>query len=302
MDLESKMSEIDDGVHAFVQADGTWGINNTGVVTGADETIFVDSCMTESRTRSLLTAARTVTGGSTRALVNTHSHLDHTNGNSVIGAPLIIGHTRCRSSVNTTALPSRVVFPGVEWGNLEVPTPPNLTFDDRLVLHLGERQVELIHLGTPAHTDNDIVVWLPVERVLFSGDLVFNHVTPFVLFGSVEGSLETLGAIRRLDPRVIVPGHGPVGDATAIDFMERYLRFVAGVAAEAHAAGIDAFAAAQQTDLGEFGDLPDSERIVGNLYRAIIEVEGTERGSPVPVDLVFAGMQSYLGHPLRCLA
>src|SRR5437764_301004 len=82
----------------------------------------------------------------------------------------------------------------------------------------------------------DVVAWLPGERVLFAGDLVFNGGTPFVLMGSVEGALEALDRVRGFDAATIVPGHGPVCDAASIDDVARYLAMVLDVARQAQAA------------------------------------------------------------------
>ena len=69
-----------------------------------------------------------------------------------------------------------------------------MTFEHRLDVYVDDLKVELIHLTTAAHTTNDVVAWIPEHRVLFSGDLVFNGGTPFVVMGSVAGSLEALDA------------------------------------------------------------------------------------------------------------
>ena len=84
----------------------------------------------------------------------------------------------------------------------------------------------------PAHTTNDTVVWLPDHRLLFSGDLIFNQGTPFVVMGSVAGSLEAIQRLRDLGAETIVPGHGPVCGPELFDPTEAYLRFVQKVAKE----------------------------------------------------------------------
>ena len=78
-------------------------------------------------------------------------------------------------------------------------------------------RAELHYIGTPAHTTNDIVAYLPDQKVLFAGDLVFNGGTPFVLMGSVSGSLAAAERVRSFDADVVVPGHGPVCDLSVLD-------------------------------------------------------------------------------------
>ena len=100
------------------------------------------------------------------------------------------------------------IFDPVDWGALE-PAPPFVTFERRLNVYVDDLLVELHHFGTAAHTTNDVVAWIPERRVLFTGDLVFNGGTPFVLMGSVAGSLSVLDRLVEYDAEVLVPGHGP---------------------------------------------------------------------------------------------
>src|SRR2546421_7815671 len=105
--------------------------------------------------------------------------------------------------------------------------PPFLTYTDGVTLHLGELRCEVRHVGQPAHTTNDSVVWVPERSVLYCGDLLFNGGTPFLLMGSVEGAVEVLEqVVRPLEARTIVPGHGAVCGPELIDITLGYLRFV----------------------------------------------------------------------------
>jgi cyclase len=296
--------EVGDGLFAYVQPDGSWWINNTGFLVDDDRVVAIDTCSTERRTRGFLEAIAAVTSKPVRTLVNTHHHGDHTNGNSMVaGGATIIGHHVTREEV----LGSRIggldaVFGPVEWGDL-TPTPPTVTFSDRLDVHVAGRRVELIHLVDAAHTRSDVVAWLADERLLYAGDLVFNGGTPFVVMGSVAGSLAAIDALRALGATTIVPGHGAVCGPEALDRVEAYLRFVTELAASAKAAGETPLDAARQADLGEFAELLDAERIVGNLHRAYAELDGIEPGAPIDYLAAFGDMIAYNGgRPLRCLA
>ena len=298
-----RLEEIDRGVFAYIQPDGTWWINNTGFVTGTDGVIAVDSCATERRTRAFLDAVASVSSQPIRVLVNTHFHGDHTHGNYLTHPATIVGHTRCREMVIETGIfHYDGVFEAPDWGHLEL-APPMLTFDEHIDVWADDTKLELHYIGTPAHTTNDVVAWLPQRKVLFAGDLVFNGGTPFVVMGSVEGSLEALARVRRFEPDVIVPGHGPVCGVETLDVIERYLRFVLDLAAEIDAAGVTPLDAARDTELGEFAELTDSERLVGNLHRALFERRGAERGARIDVIAAITDMIAYNGgRPLRCLA
>ena len=296
-------AEVADGVFAYVQPDGSWWINNTGFLVGDDEVVAIDASSTERRTRAMLEAIRVVTPQPVQTLVNTHHHGDHTNGNCLFTDAVVVGHRNCRDGVrNQTIGRLEAVFGDVEWGELTI-RPPSLVFDHRLDLYVGDRLVELHFIGTPAHTTGDVVAWLPAEKVLFAGDLVFNGGTPFVLMGSVDGALQALETLRGFGASTIVPGHGPVCGPAVIDDVRGYLELVHGVAVRAHEAGLSPLAAALETDLGAYADLHDRERIVGNLHRAMAELAGVERGAPVDVLAAFADMIVFNGgQPLRCLA
>lgn len=298
-----RLEEIDRGVYAYVQPDGTWWINNTGFVTADDGVVAVDTCATERRTRAFLDTLRSVSSQPLRVLVNTHHHGDHTHGNYLTHPATIVGHTNCREAMIETGLTHYDgVFGPVEWGNLEL-APPMITFDDRIDLYAGDTKLELHYIGTPAHTTNDVVAWLPERRILMAGDLVFNGGTPFMVMGSVQGSLEALERVRRFDAEVIVPGHGPVCDNSIIDSLIAYSEFVLDVAREARVAGVGPLEAARDTDLGDFAALSDPERLVGNLHRALFEMNGAEPGAKIEVAAAIGDMLEYNGgRPLRCLA
>jgi cyclase len=176
-----------------------------------------------------------------------------------------------------------------------------VTFDDRLTVWVDDLRVELVHVG-PAHTTNDVVAWVPDHRVLLSGDLVFSGGTPFVVMGSVAGSLVALDRLRALEPAVVVPGHGPIGGRELLDQQEAYLRWVQGVAADADGAGLGPLDAAREADLGPFAGWHDPERLVGNLHRAASERRGEPLGTPLGLEPFLEMVEYNGGRPLRCLA
>ena len=295
------LEEVGDGMWAYVQLDGTWGLNNAAVLAGSEGVTLVDTCFTERRTRDLLEAVDGLGRGPVRTLVNTHHHGDHTHGNWLVPGATVVGHERCREEVLASGTISEVVFPGVEWGEIQV-RAPFVTFTDRLTVWVDELRVDLLFVG-PAHTTNDVVAWVPERRTLFAGDLVFNGGTPFVVMGSVAGALTALERLETLGAETIVPGHGPVCGPEALGAQRAYLRLVSDLADEAHAAGVEPLRAAREADLGDFAGWHDPERLVGNLHRALAERRGLEPGGELDVAAAFGDMVAYNGgQPLRCLA
>lgn len=298
-----RVEEVSPGLFAYVQMDGSWGLNNTGFIVGSDGVLVIDTCFTERRSRWFLEAVRRTAGDRPlRTLVNTHHHGDHTHGNWLfLPVATIIGHERCRAEVLAAGTSTTGMFPGVEWGEIRV-APPFVTFEDRLNVYVDGLRVELIFVG-PAHTTNDIVAWVPERKVLYSGDIIFHQGTPFAMMGSIAGWLKALDRLQGLGVETIVPGHGPVCGPEVITQVADYLRFVQGVAERGFEAGLSPLEVARQTDLGPFASLLDSERLVGNLHRAYSELRGEPLGSPLPLPQVVAEMVAYNGGKMpRCLA
>ncbi|MQA85782.1 MAG: MBL fold metallo-hydrolase [Streptosporangiales bacterium] len=304
---DPELHEVASGVFAYVQPDGSWMLNNTGfLLAGEAGHLLVDTTSTEARNRALLSRIREVAGDDPpRALVNTHHHGDHTYGNWLLPARTpIFGHVHCREDVLEAGLVAAQVFTGPDYGHQEV-RPPDTTFDSRMTLYLGERRVDLIHVG-PAHTRSDVLVWLPEERVVFCGDLVFNGGQPFLLEGSVASFPRALRAMRDLDAKVLVPGHGPVcsGDdvARVLDDMADYVAFVERLGRDGHAAGRTPLEAARAAELGRFASWQEGERLVGNLYRAYHELAGNPVGSKIPLVAAIEDMVALHGGPIPCFA
>jgi cyclase len=302
------VQEVSDGVFAYVQPDGTWWINNTGFVVGRDRAAAIDASSTEARTRALIGAIGKVTPQPVRTLVNTHHHGDHTHGNGLFTDATIIAHEKTREEIlaegkpGTSALIRSGTWNDVDWGDLPL-APPFLTYTTGVDLWVDDLKCEVRHGGTPAHSTNDSIVWLPSRKVLFAGDLLFNGGTPFLVAGSVAGALEAVSGLKDLGAETIVPGHGPVCGPEVIDDVLAYLRFVLDLAERGVASGTPPLELARSIDLGRFAELTDRERLVGNLHRAYAELRGAERGAPIDFTAALGDMRAYNGGaPLTCLA
>jgi len=297
-----EVDEVADGVFAYVQQDGSWWVNTSGFVVGQNSVIAIDACATYRRTRALVQTIAVRATGPVRTLVNTHFHGDHTYGNVLFDQAVVVGHQRCREHLLADWLLAHTPplwQPMPEWGPLQV-RPPEVTFTDTMTLWLDDAQIRLDAVGGPAHTDADVVAWLPGRGVLFTGDLVFNGGTPMLLQGSVTGYLTALDRIQAYGASVLVPGHGRPCGPQILDVLRRYAHFVLDAAVAARAAGLTPLEAAREVDLGEFAHLFDPERIVLNLHRAYADLNGVPQ-----VDLLAAFTDAIAwngGKPLRCIA
>ena len=101
---------------------------------------------------------------------------------------------------------------------------PKITFQDKLTIVRGDRVVRVLHVG--GHTPATSMVWLPAEKVLFAGDIVWIDQHPFMTQANSADWLKALDFIRALQPRYIVPGHGPLCDVTSLDRLTEYLSFL----------------------------------------------------------------------------
>jgi cyclase len=298
------LEQVAPGIHVWRQPDGSWWINNAGVVVDGREALIVDTCATATRTRRFLDAVEEATPATElRFAVNTHQHGDHCYGNEQLPrSTVLFGHAHMRDG-----LASDPVIDGCppfwspipDWGVVGRRLP-DVAIDDGAVLYVGSRRVELLHPGFRAHTTGDLAVWIPADRVLFAGDLVFSgEITPLVAMGSVAGARAALDWIERRNPHIVVPGHGPVlvGDEIAhtFDALRRYYDFVLSAAESGVERGWSPLETARATSLGEFALWGDSERLVLNLHRAYVErVDGE-----VDIQAAFADAVTLLGGPMR---
>ena len=206
------------------------------------------------------------------SLVNTHANGDHCFGNELVPDRAKIYATVACAEEMSEVPPSRleglkenVDFAGWAFADFDFAEingrEPDETFDTELTLMIGGREVIVRDLG-PAHTKSDSIVLVPSARAVFTGDLVFNGGTPISWAGPIANWTAACETIAALDVDWIVPGHGPVATAQDVLDVKRYFDHVVTEATKRQQGGMDAVEAAFDIDLGEFADVPDSERIV----------------------------------------
>jgi glyoxylase-like metal-dependent hydrolase (beta-lactamase superfamily II) len=283
---------LGDGAHAWLQPNGGLGESNAGLIVGEGESVLVDTLWDLRLTRRMLVAMAPHTSEAPiRQLVNTHGDPDHCWGNQLLEGAEIVATRATAEDVRREdprrlrllALGGRLLPGGLaafarmlrpyEFGGIRV-TPPTRVFDGKLNLDVGGRRVELIEVG-PAHTPGDLIVHVPDAGIVFAGDLMFVEVTPIMWVGPVENWLGGLDRIIELDPRVVVPGHGPVTDLEGVRQMRRYWEFV-GPAVRAGQSAAEVLRSLPS----EFSGWDNPERIAVNS--AIIARSPPEQGTRVP--------------------
>jgi cyclase len=300
---EPGVVELSPGVYAYLQPRGEWFVNNAGFLVGKREVVVIDSLASVRRAERFLAEMRRITDLPIRYLVNTHAHPDHLWTNHLFQPSLTICHSRCREETvrEREVDPSLylALFPELEVEGVRV-VPQDLAFEGSLTLYQeteeGEREIRMVHPG-PAHTSGDLFLHLPSEGVVFCGDLLFSPpCTPFVLMGSVRGSLRALELLRSLRARVYVPGHGPLSwGEGALEKAEGYLRRIWEEAEKGIREGKTVEEVAEEMELGEYGRWREGERLVGNLERAYRELRGEPEMGREEILRVMLKMWEYRG-------
>jgi glyoxylase-like metal-dependent hydrolase (beta-lactamase superfamily II) len=172
-------------------------------------------------------------------------------------------------------------------------TPPTTLMDDRLELDLDGIPVHLIYVG-PAHTLGDVIVHLPKERIVFTGDVLFRLCTPIGWEGTFARWIAALDEIVALDPKVIVPGHGPPCGVEGPREMKAYLQYVRAESRRRFDAGLSALEAAKKIDPGPYAGWTEPERLLFSVERAYREFRGEPLDAPIDVLGISRGM-----HELR---
>ena len=293
---KTAMREVGARVFAYVQATGQTGISNAGLIVGPDGAVAVDALMVPSMTRRLVTAIKKTTRKRIGALINTHHHLDHTGGNAFFRAATIISSAACRAEMAPGFPPVPLLqrfMPRFarEFPRLEL-VLPTVTFDERLVIHDGEREIHLWHPGTPAHTSGDATVFLPRERVLFAGDLAFHYVTPLAFQGHVGHWIAAVDRVLAFEAETIVPGHGPIGTRKELTLMRDYLAPVRRESKTRFDAGMPAEAAARDIKLGLYASWHEAERLLPNVMRCYQEFR-EQTHLPLDIPAMLEGMERF---------
>ena len=281
-----RFEKVLDGIY-YATESGTMTVgSNSPIIVTDTEAIVIDSEITPAAARALVADLKAITDKPVRYVIDSHYHYDHAHGNQIFGPEVqVIGHENTRKRMLTNVLEQATYLRSVETVPANVAalreriakeadpqqkallerqvanslayleqvketkvTPPNLTLDRKMTLFRGGREIQVLFIGR-GHTDTDVVVYLPKERIVCTGDLM-ESVLSYMGDSYPEDWIATLDRLKAIDFDTVMPGHGVVFTGKAkIDAFQRYLRDVITQAAALRKNGMSADAAAQKMDL-----------------------------------------------------
>jgi len=280
-------NKIQDGIYHAVGTGNLVVMCNAAIIETDRDVLVVDSHVTPGGAWALREELKAITSKPIRFVVNSHHHFDHSHGNQIYGPDVeIIGHQFARDMImagkSVDARPYNTFIGGIPntitqleqrlaattdskerdtlQGQLAIqrnhlegtktvkPTPPTVTLTHTMTMHRGGREIRLLHLGR-GHTGGDVIVYLPKERIVATGDLLV-EATSYLGEGYFPEWVATLDQLRALEFDTVLPGHGRAFTGKSkIDHFQGYLRDFWTQVQKLHAAKVPPLEAAKQIDL-----------------------------------------------------
>jgi glyoxylase-like metal-dependent hydrolase (beta-lactamase superfamily II) len=220
--------------HVYVIPDQrTNVVPNIGIIVGREGVLVVDTGMGPRNAQTVLNEVKKITSKPVAYLTITHFHPEHGMGAQAFPAGTIVIYPTAQKAELLEKGPAMMKeFSGVSTEIADLLKPvrfrmPNITFSEEAEIDLGDFPVRLLHWES-AHTLGDNFVFLPKQSILFGGDVVINRFFPIMPDSDSSGMnwIRTLERLEKLNPGIVVPGHGEVGEVGLIAAMREYLVFV----------------------------------------------------------------------------
>ena len=312
-----RFNKVKEGVYHAIGTGALTVVGNSTVIVNDRDVIVVDDHVSPAAAWVLLEEIKALTDKAVTTVINTHFHFDHAHGNQIFGPGVqIIGHEFTRRALldDPVAKPlyqSFYNFKTLE-GQIEAlrkrvaseqnagardklqaqltsvennyasqkelrPTPPNVTLTTQMTLFRGDREIQIRYLGR-GHTAGDVVVYLPRERVVITGDLLTASTSNMSDSYPAEWAA-TLEELKRLDFDTVIPGHGEAfTDKAKIDYFAAYLRDVWTTVSALKKQGLPAEEAAKRADLSKHKQrFPNPAVPVIGAQRIYALIDGTAR-------------------------
>ncbi len=303
------LHDIGNGLFAYLLPDGSWGWSNAGLIVDGEETLLVDTLFTVGLTQEMLDIMRDAAPAAKNIgkVVNTHANADHIWGNQLVKDAEIIASAGCAEEFDHF-MPAQVIemmanakdlgvlgefvehcFTAFDFSGIEL-TPPTTTFDKEMTVQVGNKSVELYNVG-PAHTRGDVLAYVPGDKVIFTGDIIFNEGHPVIWDGPIANWQAACERILALDVDVVVPGHGPVTDKTYVRKFKGYLDYIEAESRKGFDAGLSEWETACEISLADYDTWLDAERLIGNVHALYREFR--EDAQPPETMPVFEAMARF---------
>jgi cyclase len=286
-----RFERVAEGIY-YATASGTMSVGaNSPIIVNDEDALVIDSEITPAAARALVADLKAVTNRPVRYVVDSHYHYDHAFGNQVFALDAqLIGHDNTRRRLLTNVMEQYTYLNSVQPVPARVEalkqriaqetdpqqkaalerqvanslayleqvkeikvTPPTTTFDRTMTIHRSGREMRLLYLGR-GHTDTDVVVYLPKERIVCTGDLM-ESVVSYMGDSYPEEWIGTLERLKAIDFDTVMPGHGVVFKGkTKIEAFQKYLRDVITQVTALKKQGLSADDAAQKVDVTAYRD------------------------------------------------
>jgi glyoxylase-like metal-dependent hydrolase (beta-lactamase superfamily II) len=292
-----EMKQVSDSCYAVLCEKNRVCDANSGLVNRGGG-LVVDTQSDLDHARRMIELFGTVWKGMPKYVAITHEDGDHVWGNQLFEGTEIIAHRSVPERMKQVANPEEIqkllhgvtdpptrqalqaLHPGLVAAGMQLQEDynfdgielvlPTTVFDERHMLDLDGTKVHLIYVG-PCHQVGDTIVHDPEEGVVFAGDVIFRQCTPMGWSGTYEKWFKALDLIISLDPKVIVPGHGPVCGIEGVIEMKAYLEYVRVESKRYFEQGLSSLEASKQIDFGPFAGWRSPARLYMNVERAYRE-------------------------------
>jgi glyoxylase-like metal-dependent hydrolase (beta-lactamase superfamily II) len=253
-----RLEQLADGIYAAINTNDGWAIGNAGIIDLGDRTLVYDAFISPEAAMDLRDAAESITGRAVHMLINSHYHNDHIWGNQAFSAETdILSSTKTRELITTEGSKEvqeyrkiareRLETLETQFANTRDKTTlnllklniayfqainatlpilhirlPNLTFTGNMTFNGSRRSARLITYEG-GHCGSDTILYLPDDGIVFMEDLLFSGFHPYLAEGNPYEIQRILAEVRKLQAKTFVPGHGPVGGASHLDWMVGYI-------------------------------------------------------------------------------
>jgi glyoxylase-like metal-dependent hydrolase (beta-lactamase superfamily II) len=256
-------AKLGEDAYAFT----TEGDPNTGVIVGDDGVMVIDTQATPHMAEQVVERIREVTDKPVKFILLSHYHAVRVLGAAAYQADNVIASRLTYEMIVERGQQDWesefVRFPRLFEGHESIPglTWPTIVFDDHITVDLGNRKVEIMHVGK-GHTQGDTIAWLPEQRILYAGDLVEYGATPYTGDAHLTDWPDTLQRLRDMKPEKMVPGRGdalmnPAQCDEALEMTQAFITDLYNTAREGRDKGWDlktVFDACKQRMDPKYGD------------------------------------------------